>query len=140
MAYIDKAEYEIRVATEILDQITGGDDTILDDAESDTMQLITDRLSSKFKITEEFVNTGEDRNRTVVRWMIVISLYFVYGRVADDDIPPRVVKDYDDALRDLDKVAAGKMGLSIARQTDETGATKGSFYISSETPRDHDMF
>lgn len=140
MAYIDKAEYEVRVATDILDQITGGDDTILDDAESDTMQLITDRLSSKFKITEEFALTGADRNRTVVRWIIVISLYYVYGRVADEDIPARVVKDYDDALRDLDKVASGKMGLSIARQTDETGATKGSFYISSETPRDHDMF
>ena len=116
--FLTRDDYPSKIDLALLDQITGEDDTILDQTESDAAQAIIDRIGDKYKVEAELGKSGDGRNRSLIRWMLNISVYYLYGRVADADIPDRVVKDYDDTKRDLEKIAAGKLSCTIDRITD----------------------
>lgn len=119
MDFIAKEDYSSRINADVLEQLLGGDDAKLEDPEADAAQLIADRLSAKYNISAELGKTGAARNRSLVRWMLCLSLYYLYGSVADDDIPARVVKDYDDVIAELNRIA-GNGSCELQRITDST--------------------
>jgi phage gp36-like protein len=140
MDFILKEDYATRVSTSIIDQITGGDDELLNDAEKDAGALITDRLSDKYNVQAELAFTGDERDRSLMRWMISLSLYYIYARVPDEEIPERVIKDYDDTLKELDKIAGGRYGCSLQRNTTADGETATSIRMGSNNPRTHNPY
>lgn len=140
MDFIKKEDYETRVQVSIIDQITGENDTLLDDAEKDAGALITDRLSDKYDVQAELAHSGEDRDRSLMRWMISLSLYYIYARVPDEEIPERIIKDYDDTLKELDKIAAGRYGCSLQRVKTADGETKTSIRLGSNSQRTHNPY
>lgn len=139
--FLSRDDYPAKIDLAILDQITGSDSTILDDAEADAASCISDRIGHKYKVTAALAVTGESRNRTLVRWMLNIAVYYLYGRVPDLDIPERVVKDYDDTLADLDRIAAGKLPAPFDRVIDTTtGAVPTRLRLGSNSPRSHNPY
>jgi len=139
--FLTRDDYPSKIDTSLMDQITGGDDTILDAAEADAASAIIDRLGARYKVADELTKSGDGRNRSLVRWMLNISVYFLYGRVPDNDIPERVVKDYDDTLRDLEKIASGKLSCTIDRIMDSaTGTVATKIRMGSNTPRSHNPY
>jgi len=138
MSFISINDYHSRISADVLNLLIDDDLTLLNEAEADAAQLITDRLAPKYQVAAELAKTDANRNRSLVRWMVCLALYFVYGRASSDEMPERVVKDYDDTLAELEKISGGKLNCSLERVTDATtGEIKSSIRVGSI---DNDMY
>lgn len=138
--FIDKTDLMGRINAEIIEQLTGGDDTQIYTKAADSAQLIIDRLGDKYQVATALMQTGESRNRSLVRWMLSLTAYFVYSTSVDVDIPERIVKDYDDTLTELEKIASGKLTASIDRVTTADGNTPTRIRMGSNPARTHNPY
>jgi phage gp36-like protein len=139
MSFLEQTDYNVSISTDLLNQIIDGDEDLLDNAESDSAQIITDRIGDKYSVDSELQKQGDERNRTLVRWMRVLSMYYIYGRIPDEQIPERVVKDYDDVIKELDKISSGKYATSLAR-IEVDGTVKTSIRMGSNAQRTHNPY
>lgn len=141
ISFLTRDDYPAKIDLVILDQLTGNDDLIMELTDDDAASAITDRIGNRYRVAEELAKSGAERNRSLIRWMLNISVYYLYGRAHDVDIPERVVKDYDDTLRDLEKIASGKLSCSIDRIADSaTGAVTTKIRMGSNAPRSHNPY
>ena len=138
--FLNYDDYKTRVTPRILDLLTGDTDQLIDVAEGEAAQTITDRLGERFDLTVEFAKTGSARNRSLMRWAITIAIYIIYARVPDEQIPERVIKDYNDTIRELELLQQGKLGCSLKRLTDTGGDIISRFRMGNNTPRTHDPY
>lgn len=126
-----------RINPTILDQITGGDTELIDDAEASASAIITDALEQVYELEAEWQAVGGERNRRLVLWMLSLMGYFLYASVPDDAIPERIVKDYDDTRAELQKVEDGKLAVNLPRKTAEDGTKRTKFRWGSNPIRQH---
>ena len=139
-SFLAKTDYKGWLSTSLIDQITGGDDTALDGPELIAQQRIIDACAAKYNMDAEFAKTSTARNRTLIRWMLSISCYFIYHDISDDDIPARVIKDYDDCIAELDKIAQGKLSVDMDRVLETDGTTTNMFKFGCDTARSHSPY
>lgn len=115
MAYLDKSDYKYMIRTYRLDQILDAqdedEDAILDAAEEDALGMVQKYLGNKYDMVLEFGKTGAARNKVIVRWAKVLVLYYIYERIPDEMVPERVVKNYDEVMKQLEKIEDGDAGI-----------------------------
>jgi phage gp36-like protein len=133
-------DYQTRLSTRILDLLTNDTDYLLDNAENEAKAMITDRLGDRYDLTAEFGKSGSERNNSLIRFAITIAIYVIYSRIPDEQVPERVVKDYDDTVREMELLQKGKLGCSLTRLTDSEGETISRFRMGNNTPRTHDPY
>lgn len=128
--FITKADYKYQMRTYQLDQIleNDGDDTdlILDDAEVDALAMIEKHLGDKYDMNQVFAQSGAARNRVILRWAKILVIYYIYERVPDEMVPERVVNNYEEVMRMLEKVEDGKssvIGLPPKTETGDDGSS-----------------
>lgn len=139
MNFLSPDDYKTKISLDLLAQLTENDPNIIDDAERDAAELINDRIGDKYRVVQELQTAGEARNRTLVRWMRDIAVYFLYARTHDDNQPERVIKDYDDTIKELDKIAIGKYSCNLSRvQVD--GNIRTGIRMGSNKPRTHNPY
>lgn len=136
-AFITKDDYNTWIGPQMLVQIIGTDYTLLEPSERMAEQMIRDATEGKYDLNGELAKTGTSRNQTLIRWMLSIATYFIYHDIADQDIPERVIKDYDDVRKELDAIAAGKRGVGLDPLTGADGLPTTSFQWGSEPARSH---
>lgn len=142
MDFLTKDDFYSRISERLLSQITSDDNDKLDAAVATAISKIRDRLDGKYNTTLELGKSGTARNGSLVGWALAISLYLVYGGVPDEEIPARVIKDYDDALAELGKINEGKLSCNLTRVTvtDDNGdaVTVTRIRMGSNAARTHD--
>lgn len=138
--FINYDDYRTRRTPRILDMLTGDSDSVLDITETEALSTITDRLGDKFDLAGELSKTGSDRNRSLMRWTLSLSIYILYSGVPDEQIPERVIKDYDDTIRELELIQQGRLSCSLKRLTNDDGSVKTRFRMGNNSPRTHDPF
>ncbi len=126
--YLQKNDYKIRIRTDLfnllLEKITDDEDTteteILQAANKIACDTIQVKLSVLYSTANEFEKTENERNGYLIALAISIALYEIYQRADDYEIPEKVIKNYDDAMEALDKIASGKspIGLDPRDNTD----------------------
>ncbi len=92
-------------------------------ASSEAQSVVRDHLI-KYAIDLEFAKTGDDRHKSVVFYIKNICLYILYERIEDDEVPERIVKNYNDTIETLRDISKGKLtiGLPLAQiDTDGDG-------------------
>jgi hypothetical protein len=138
MVFLTIDDFKSKLDADIRDQITGSDDTLLDDSELQAMAIIQDAFSATYDLDAEFAKTAKDRHMNLIRWMLNLTVYFIYERVPDNQVPERVVKNYDDTIAEIKAIEAGKRNTTLAKIADiETGKTKTVFRWGSNTKRSH---
>lgn len=101
-----------------LDQITDFTNTIAEAALLAAESDIRNALDGPgYDHVAELSKSGVDRNASLLMWVKNLACYYVYKRIPDEQVPPRVVKDYDDTLEILKLVSSGKMSMVLARQS-----------------------
>lgn len=138
MTFLTINDFNRKASEEIINQITGSDDTLLEDAESGAIGIITDKLSQRYNIPLELSRTGSSRHQALLMWLLNIAIYLLYERIPDDEIPERVVKDYDDTMSTITSIARGKEPTTLATISVD-GEAKRVFRMGSNTKRSHDM-
>lgn len=140
--FIQQSDFKNKINLEILQQILGEDETEaqekLTDAEADAAAIVTDHLSKNYQLENEWLKLGSDRNRRLLKWMLNLMAYYLYEGIPDDDVPERIIKDYDDTKKELAKASDGKINLSFQRIIKEsTQRPKTKLRWGSNTKRQH---
>lgn len=137
--YLEPSDYLIYISEDTLRKMLRSDNYKLTEAEGNAVSHL-DRLREKFNIEAELIRTGDNRNRILVRWLASLSVYYLYQCVPDDEIPERVIKNFNDAVDEIGRVASGRDACTLERKTDSTGRAKTSFVYSSNKRRTHNPF
>jgi hypothetical protein len=138
MIFLTINDFKLKLSTDILAQITGNDASINDDAENHAIGLINDAFSAKFDIATELAKTGSDRHANLLRWLLNLTVYFIYERIPDKQVPERVVKNYNDTIDEIVLIERGKRSTTLTPVVNETtGLKKTVFRWGSTEKRSH---
>lgn len=139
MTFLLKTDIEKRINPSILAQITGGDDDIIDAAEADAIGLVRDQLTGMYDIAEELIKTGNDRHAALKLWLVSLTCYFLYAHIPDDEVPERIIKDYNDTKTDLNQIALGKMPTTLTPIINDDGTSKRVVRYGFNDKRSHEI-
>ena len=105
MIYLTLQDLYTVITPEILDDVTEGDNTILDSAELSSMGEMTGYLSIRYDATKCF--DAMAKVPIVVQMLADITLYHAHARIMPDNIPTLREKRYNNAITWCEKVADG---------------------------------
>lgn len=137
MIFLTKTDIEQRMTANILTMITGGDDTLIDNAEVQAIGVVKDMLSGLYDIDSELIKTNTDRHANLRNWLVSLSVYYLYAHIPDNEVPQRTVKDYDDTLSLLTKIAQGKIGSSLTPVNKDDGSAVRVVRYGFDEKRSH---
>ncbi|TAE20564.1 MAG: DUF1320 domain-containing protein [Candidatus Kapaibacterium sp.] len=125
MAFLIKSDIEILLRTYRLNQITDENDVLIETAASMAEAKIIDALYQYYDVTAIFGKTGIDRPQNVLTWSRHLTIYYLYERVPDEQVPERVVFHYKEVCEVLTDIAKGKISVDLPRlETDSDGDGK----------------
>lgn len=139
MDFLQQSDYNSFINPQLFMMLLEGDTGKLEDAEDMALGYIHSNLSARYNLITEFSRSGTGRNKTLVRWMLSLSVYYLHNTVADTDIPERVAKNYDDVRKEIEAVAAGKMATDLT-PLQKDGKVKTRFRWGSSPKRKHNPF
>lgn len=139
--FLSIEDFELKLSEDIRNQITDSDDTVLEDAEMHATAVIQDAFYNKYDLDAEFAATGEDRHKNLLRWMLNLTIYFIYERIPDEQVPDRIVKNYDDTIKEIKDIEQGKRNTSLTKLIREDNERKETnFRWGSNPKRTHDPY
>lgn len=117
MTILTIADLLALIEQDILDQITGGDDTIIDTAEISAIGEVTGYLNIRYDagkcLNRDLIEAdppthdGYNGIATVLEKLTDITLYHLHARVMPDNIPTLRERRYENAINWLEKVSSG---------------------------------
>lgn len=131
MIYIEKTDFEQIIRLDVLDNLTGGDDTKLDEEESYAMANVESHFGERFDLEAEYLFTGDDRNKMLVRTILHLMLYTLYGIRSTKDIPEHIEDKHGRALQYLKDVRDGKLSTNLTLKDAEVG--RQAMFLGSGT-------
>ena len=133
-------DYKVFVQEKRMQLILEEQVAILEEAELIARATIRDYLYPYYDCNRIFHHVDQHaKHRSVKRWIMVITLYYIYERIPDGLVPARVVKNYDDVIRILTNISDGKGVVDLPRlTTDKEGQEMPNtqFRWGSEQKRD----
>lgn len=106
--YIDDAD---------LEQITGGDDSIIEFCTRQAETTAREYLQNRFDIDFEFSQTGTDRNESLLKHIIAIALFFMFERLNTNVLPEARASAYDRAVNWLKDTRDQKIQSNLKELT-----------------------
>lgn len=138
--FLQTTDFLVFITQSSFQKLLRDNDSKILDSQGMAYGYINEKLSARYKIFPELSKRGESRNSAFVRWMSVLSVYYLYQSVPDDDIPERVRVNYEDVLREIDRVAAGKDNCTLCPVLDGSGKPRTAFRWTSSLRRSHNPF
>lgn len=128
--YVVKKDYAGRISHELLIMIlsdTNATETeILEQASTTAEGMLQSMAGVLYDIDPELVKTGSDRNGMLLKYAKDIATYELYQRIDDYQVPEKVIKNYNDAIDTLEKIAQGKVPLNLPLKDGDAGGGTGS--------------
>lgn len=140
MDFLQQSDYKSFINPQLLNMLLEGDEQKLVDAENMAYGFICDNLASRYNMRTEFSKTSLNRNSTLVRWMLSLSVYFLHNTVPDTEIPERVAKNYDDTRKEIINIASGRGSTTLIPLVSTEGKQKTRFRWGSSPRRTHNPF
>jgi hypothetical protein len=138
MQFTTEDDFKGVLAPGVLLSLQGTGDENLIEAE----QLAISHLSplrDKYDIDGELAKTTTSRNRELLRMVVNITAYYLYNTVPDDDIPQRIIDNFNMELKNIDAIVKGRY-CTLNTLEDSAGETKTNFRSGSDDLRSHDPF
>lgn len=132
--YVKKTDYAGRISASLLDILIDENPLqILKDSSKEAEDIIASMAGVLYDIAPEFEKNDATRNYYILNLAKSIALYFIYQRADDEEIPPKVIKNYDDAMDDLEKISIGKKAIDMPPKivVDAGGGTGGDEGVST---------
>ncbi len=129
--YVTKSDYKGRIQVELFDLLlTEDEEGILSDASKTAEDTISSQVNTIYNVTPELAKAGTDRNFYILSMAVNIALYYIYQRADDNEVPDKVIKNYDDTMDDLAAISKGKQTLNLPPREDtdpvDTTTTSGN--------------
>lgn len=137
--FISKDDYKYQIRTYRLDQILEAadedEDVILDAAEGEAIGMIRKYLDNRYDMNAELAKGGADRSKVLLRFAKVLVIYYIYERIPDDLVPERVVKNYDEVMKALEKIEDGDADIPGLARINITDPNSDSGESTPQTKR-----
>jgi len=132
-----------------IDQITEGDDTIIDIALAAAEEEVRSYLIGnnrvewqdgrlQYDVEAIFTAAGADRNSLIVKMTVTVAKWWIVDLANVDMIYEQAKERYDRAVEWLIKLASGDVNLSSLPQIDNELSTKEPFSFGSRTKFNHE--
>jgi hypothetical protein len=136
--FVNKTDYAAFIKDTRLNQILDAEPYALDEARAIAQSTVNDALYSRYDTAAIFAKVGTARDMQVVRWIITLSLYYLYERLPDKLVPERIIKNYDDTLYILTEIEDGKKSVALPVLLQSDAVTPISkFRFGSNPKRTH---
>lgn len=142
--YLSKDDIQSALRDETLAQLLDNSDDNSEDvfpkAVKEACALVMDH-TIKYEIEAELQKQGDERHGSIIFHAKNIVIYILYQRVPDDQVPERVVKDYNDTMAALIAISKNKTPLSLpVKKVDTDGdgipdRVKTKFRFGGESAR-----
>ena len=123
--YLQTCDFLVFISEASFKKLIRDEDCKVINAQTMAYGYISEKLSGRYQIAKELSKEGENRNAAMVRWMTVLTLYFLY---------------HEDVLKEIDRVAAGKDNSTLLPVLDRSGKPLTAFRWSSNPRRSHNPF
>ena len=130
--YLQTCDFLVFISEASLKKLIRDEDCKILNAQTMAYGYISEKLSGRYQIIKELSKEGDSRNASMVRWMTVLTVYFLYQSVPDESIPERVRLNYEDVLKEIDRVASGKDNSRFWIPPANPGHHSGGFPVRGE--------
>lgn len=117
MPFITKADLEVYIDVNELNDITDTDDTKLDRPMADAESVVRGKLNHRYDTATIFANPSNENYATVKKITVDIAIFFIYSIVQSQHIPDHRVKLYEEADRWLHDIATGNWENDLPLRT-----------------------
>ena len=125
MGFIVKADFEQSIVLAELDEITGSDDTILDESIDSVEEEVKSYLRQRYDVATAMAEVGSAMNNLLIRLCFDITLYEIHSRINPRNIPEFRIQRRDDAIQYLRDVANPRNNIEINLPLVDHGEDKG---------------
>jgi hypothetical protein len=136
-SFIDANDYRPYITDRRKSQIIEQDPAILDVVESAAIQRVRDCLYPKYDVDTIFATSGASRPAQVLRWVVIIAVFYIYERIPDLQKPESIKLSYENVLKELEEIEQAKKSLELPRSNNSEGEAKTKFRWGSQPPRGH---
>lgn len=116
--FIDQTDLKSTIRDSRLQKIIDNDSTVFDQAASEAEAYVKNSLFQHYDTTTIFGTVAEGRPVLVVLWVKRIALYLIYQRIPDEEVPDRIIDNYEETIEYLKAVAAGDRAVDLPRRTE----------------------
>lgn len=135
--FLDITDYDQTITPNILQQLIDGNDDNRLKAELNAQSIMEDHLRQRYDVTAVFSATGSARNKSVLKYMLDIVMYFLHRRKAPNSIPQTRTDDYGEAIKWLEKVQKGTASPDLPLLIDtSTNAPRKRTFVGSKKERE----
>lgn len=139
--FITSDDYKTYIRDINLSRLIESDTTILDQTEQTAIATVKNSLRPYYDVDVVFAQTGSARSPIVVRYCIVIALYYLYERLPATIMPDRVRDNYKETQAWLTEIEKGEKPIDLPlrpHDPDKPDFTKFR-YGSAAAPRTHTL-
>lgn len=110
--FLSKNELKTVADINLVDKITNTDDTIIDDIIAESISIMSSYMLPRYDAQTVFAKTGDQRHRTVLKYLKDIAIYEVYTRHTRN-INEAALTRYENAMRWLEKLNKGEFSADL---------------------------
>ena len=126
-SFLSKPDYIYSINILVLDELTGGDDGIIDELSAEAVEEVKSYLNARYDVATIFDATGPERNKTILMYCKDIGLYHIYSIYTFREIPAIRVTRYKKAIHWLEQVCEQRInpeGLPMNKTYVKTGSNE----------------
>ena len=114
MAFIVKSDLLTYIDESTIDQLTDNNNGYVNEAIADAEERIREKISPRYDMATEFAKTGANRQRSLLKHCINLSIFYLFQRLYTDVLPEGRVEAREDAEKWLDDVYNGNLSVTLA--------------------------
>lgn len=139
MVFVTDNDITVLIRADMLQNIIGTDNTLLNKAEKAGIKKIRTYLKSRYNVDLVFSKSGDERDELILMYAIDIMLYDLHSRINPRKVPELRRTRYKEAMDWLKKVQQGDLSAELPLSTNNEGQQIGSDTIKwgSNNKREH---
>jgi len=114
MAFLVKSDLLTYIDESTIDQLTDNNNGYVNEAIADAEERITEKISPRYDMATEFAKTGANRQRSLLKHCINLSIFYLFQRLYTDVLPEGRTEAREDAEKWLDDVYNGNLSVTLA--------------------------
>ena len=135
--FLDPSELSTHLYDYQVEQITGGDQTLVLAAISTAQAQARSYLATRYDCDQIFAATGTDRDPLVLHLVKSLAAFHLVRLANPDAIYQRYRDDYRDALDTLARLADGTSRADLPARQSTTGQPAGTLQLHSNEKFNH---
>lgn len=137
MIYLTDDDLLTESKQRFIDDSTKDDTSVIDSAELKCIGVIKTYLNGRYDVDAIFNEDEPIRDEVLVDILVKLTLKKIFGRNAARKVPTDVKDDYDEAMKQLQTLNAGKLTLSnLPSPTNANGAPSAAPLFGNNTNTD----